>query len=243
VGTDKRERQKTGRYERAAAEMAAARKQRSRRTAVRLALGIVVVLALLFGWSLLQGDDDETATDDAPADTTSPEVTTTVPDYANPELAEEVLGREAPDPEPPPEDTAADALESQTLIEGEGEGVAAGDSITAHYIGKLADGTVFDQSWERGEPIGPIVLGQGSVIPGWDEGLIGAKIGERRHLVIGSENAYGAQGQGEIPADAPLSFDIDIVDIQPGEAAGATAPTDASGGTEDPVTATTAPAP
>jgi FK506-binding protein 2 len=60
-----------------------------------------------------------------------------------------------------------------------------------------------------------VVLGQGEVIPGWDEGLIGATIGERRHLVIGSDNAYGSTGQGEIPPDAPLAFDVDVVDIQP----------------------------
>jgi peptidylprolyl isomerase len=244
VGTDKRERQKAGRYERAAAELAAARKQRSRRTAVRLVVGVVAVLALLFGWSLLQGDDDdETATDeDVTSDTTLPEVTTTLPEYANPELAEEVLARDAPETEPPPEDTPADALESTTLIEGEGDGVAAGDSIMAMYVGKTPDGNVFDESWEEGTPIGPIVIGQGQVIPGWDEGLLGAKIGERRHLVIGADNGYGEQGQDPIPPSSPLGFDVDIVDIQPApeapEGSDPTGTPDVTAGTEIPDTTT-----
>jgi FKBP-type peptidyl-prolyl cis-trans isomerase len=207
----------------------AARRAKTRRTTVRVVVGAVVVLALLFGWSALMGGDDDgddTATSDETTDETpSPEETTTTsaaPAYTNPELAEEVLGREPPDPEPPPADTAADALEIETVTEGEGTGAQAGDIVVAHYVGKTSDGEVFDESWGRGEPITlPAPLGGGGVIPGWDEGLVGAKIGERRRLVIGSENAYGAQGtpDGAIPPDSPLAFEIDIVDIQPGATA------------------------
>ena len=224
VGTDKRDRQKAGRIARAEAEMAAARKAKRNRTIIRFVVSAVVVLALLFGWSLMAGNDnddsgDDTATGDTP-DTTlpidDPTATTAPPEYTNPELAEEVLARGAPEIEPPPEDTPADALETETLVEGEGDPAEAGDSITVHYIGKIADDTVFDQSWDRGEPF-TVQLGTGQVITGWDEGLIGATVGEQRRLVLGADNAYGDQEAGEIPANSPLAFVVDVVDIQPGE--------------------------
>jgi peptidylprolyl isomerase len=224
VGTEKRERQKVGKQERAAAEFAAARRAKKRRTAVRVAIGVVVVLAVLFGYSALQGDDDgsDTASDDTESttSTTAAETTTTSVTYSNPELAQEILDREAPDVEPPPENTPADALETETLIEGEGEAAAAGDQLTVNYTGVTPDGNVFDSSWENGQPL-PFALGQQMVIPGWDQGMVGAKIGERRRLVIGSDNAYGAEGAGEdIPPNSPLAFVVDVVDIAPGAAAG-----------------------
>lgn len=202
--------------------MAAARKSKRNRAIVRFVVSAVVVLALLFGWSLLADDSgdsgDDTATGDTSATTAATDDTTTTtaaPEYTNPELAEEVLARGAPEIEAPPEDTPADTLESETLIEGEGDAAVAGDSITVHYIGKLSDDTVFDQSWEGGEAF-TVEIGTGQVITGWDEGLIGVKIGEQRSLVLGADNAYGDQEAGEIPANSPLSFVVDVVDIQPG---------------------------
>jgi FKBP-type peptidyl-prolyl cis-trans isomerase len=206
------------------AEMTAERRAKTRRTVVRVVVAAVVILGALFAYSALTGDDGGDSTDTAADETTTSvaDSTTTTVAYSNPELAEEVLGREAPDPEPPPEDTPRDAIESETLIDGSGDtAVAAGDTVTVHYIGKVPDGSVFDSSWERGEPA-TFPIGQGEVIPGWDEGLIGAKIGERRRLVIGSDNAYGEQGRpdGGIPANSPLAFEIDIVDITQGAPAG-----------------------
>jgi peptidylprolyl isomerase len=219
VATDKRERQRAARLEKTAAELTAAKREKTKRTAVRLVVAAAVVLAVLFGVSQLMGDDDqaETPADEADTETTAPDDTTEppAPQYTNPELAEEVLGREPPEPAPPPEDTAGDALETATLIEGEGDGAEAGDIVTVHYVGVLSDGTTFDESWSRGEPF-QVPLGQGAVISGWDEGLIGATIGERRHLLIGADNAYGEADQGVIPPNSPLAFDVDVVDIQPG---------------------------
>lgn len=201
-----------------AEEAAAAKRAKAKGTALRIVIAAVVVLAVIFGASQLMGDDsdaDEAADTEVP-DTSLPEMpTTTAPSFTDPALAEEVLGREAPTPEPPPDDTPADALETTTLIEGQGEGAQAGDTVYVHYTGVLSDGTQFDSSWERGDPF-PVQLGVGQVIVGWDEGLIGAKPGERRHLLIGSDNAYGAQGQGQIPPGAPLAFDVDVIDVQPG---------------------------
>jgi peptidylprolyl isomerase len=206
------------------AQATAAKRARRRGNGIRIAVATVVVLGVLFGATLLMGDDNdgttETSGDDASTETTAADESTTdtTAAYTNPELAEEVLAREPPAPEPPPADTAVDALEATTLIEGEGEGAQAGDTVTVHYAGMLSDGTQFDESWSTGQPF-PVTLGQGAVIPGWDEGLIGAKVGERRHLLIGSDNAYGPEGRPPtIPPAAPLAFDVDIIDIQPAAA-------------------------
>jgi cyclophilin family peptidyl-prolyl cis-trans isomerase len=102
------------------------------------------------------------------------------------------------------------------LIEGTGEPANKGDSITVNYVGvRSEDGTEFDNSYDRGEPY-TITLGEGGVIEGWDEGLIGAKAGGRRQLDIPASLAYGDQGAGDViePGDA-LSFVIDVVSITP----------------------------
>jgi FKBP-type peptidyl-prolyl cis-trans isomerase len=223
VGTEKRERQKVGKQARAAAEFTAARRAKTRRTAVRVTIAVVVVLAALFAYSALSGNDDgsDTASDETTS-TTAAESTTTTVTYSNPELAQEVLDREAPDVEPPPESTPADALEKETLIEGEGDAAAAGDQLMVNYAGVTPDGNQFDSSFQEGRDPLPVQLGQGGVIPGWDQGLVGVKIGERVRLVIGSENAYGAQGNSGagIPPNSPLAFVVDVVDITPGPPAG-----------------------
>lgn len=198
------------------AEEAAARRQKTKRTGVRLGIGLAIVLALAFGYSLLSRDDDSSDNTET-ADTTTTvagDQTTTSVAYSNPELAAEVLAREPPIPANAAADTPPDAVEVETLIEGQGDGAAAGDTVTVHYVGVLSDGTEFDQSWSRGQPFAVENLGQASVIAGWNEGLVGATIGERRRLEIGSDKAYGAAGNPPtIPANAPLAFEIDVVDI------------------------------
>ena len=183
------------------------------------ALALVLVLAVVIADGVDDATDEfatattvTTDTTTGPSDTTPP---STEPSYTNPVLAAEVLARQPPVPQPPPAETAVDVLETTTLIEGDGEGAQAGGTLTVHYVGVLSDSTLFDESWSRGQPFS-VTLGQGAVIAGWDAGLVGAKIGERRHLVIGSDNAYGAEGSGGvIPRDAPLAFDVDVIDILP----------------------------
>lgn len=226
VGSEKRERQKLARLEKIEAEESAARRARNKRVAIRTAVAAVVILGGLGIYSLIAGDDsEETAADDGESTTTlAPNecppnvasVSTSVP-YANPDLAEEVFDRDPPCPEPPPEDTPPDAVQTETLTEGEGEGAVNGQTVAVQYIGRLADGTVFDESWSRGMPL-EVTLGQGQVIPGWEEGLVGAKVGERRRMVIGSAKAYGEAGSPPtIPANAPLAFEVDVVDIRAAE--------------------------
>lgn len=97
---------------------------------------------------------------------------------------------------------------------------AKGDTVMVHYTGKLTNGTVFDSSIGRGEPFG-FVLGSGMVIPGWEKGILGMKVGEKKTLTIAPEDAYGAQGvsnpaTGEviIPGNATLIFDVELVEVK-----------------------------
>jgi peptidylprolyl isomerase len=100
----------------------------------------------------------------------------------------------------------------QPLIEGDGPEVEAGQSIGVQYHGVLlSDGTVFDSSWERGQPA-QFGIGVGQVIQGWDEGLVGQKVGSQVLLVIPSEQAYGDQDRDPIPANSDLVFVVDILD-------------------------------
>lgn len=219
MGTEKRERQRAAREAKTTAQYTAAKRDKTKRTGIRVGIAAAVVLALAFGYSLLTRDDDSSDDDTATAaesTTTAADSSTTVP-YANPELAAEVLARQPPVPADGSADTPADAVDVETLIEGEGEGAKAGDTVTVHYVGVLPDGTQFDESWSGGQTFDVAPLGQAQVIAGWNEGLVGAKIGERRRLVLGSDKAYGAAGSpdGAIPPDSPLVFEIDIVDIKP----------------------------
>ncbi|KAI7731526.1 hypothetical protein M8C21_017655 [Ambrosia artemisiifolia] len=94
-----------------------------------------------------------------------------------------------------------------------------GDRIKVHYRGKLTDGTVFDSSFERGDPI-EFELGSGQVIKGWDQGLLGMCVGEKRKLKIPAKMGYGDQGSPPtIPGGATLIFDTELVAVN-GKGAG-----------------------
>jgi FKBP-type peptidyl-prolyl cis-trans isomerase len=210
--TDKRARQKAGRISRLEEQRVAdvRHQRRSRYTRIAFIVGVVLLVALAI--SFITKDDSTDVATDATTSTTAAETTTTTRAYSDPALAQEVLSRERPDVAPPPADLAKDALNVTVETEGTGADVTAADAIVAHYEGKLADGTVFDSSWERGEPSS---FSLQTVIAGWTEGIPGHKVGSRIHLEIGSEKAYGPEGAGCCPPDAPLSFTIDIVDVIP----------------------------
>ncbi|KAH9978663.1 hypothetical protein BGW80DRAFT_1280294 [Lactifluus volemus] len=89
-----------------------------------------------------------------------------------------------------------------------------GDAIKVHYTGKLfSNGNKFDSSLDRGQPL-PVTLGAGQVIKGWDEGLVGMCVGEKRTLTIPSHMAYGDRGFGSIiPANSALVFDVELVGL------------------------------
>ena len=150
-----------------------------------LALFAVIITAVLIG----QGGGDE-----------EPESTI--------EERQDKPSVEIPKGDPPSE------LEIEDLTVGDGDEAQAGDSLTVDYVGVLYEtGDEFDSTFEEPAPF-QLVLGQGSVIPGWDEGLEGMKVGGRRQLVIPPEQAYGSQGRPpDIPPDATLVFVIDLLAV------------------------------
>lgn len=100
------------------------------------------------------------------------------------------------------------------LQEGTGDVAQNGQVVNVHYRGTFEDGSKFDSSYDRGEPFS-FTLGAGQVIKGWDQGVLGMKVGEKRNLVIGPELAYGAQGYpGAIPPNATLVFEVELVGIK-----------------------------
>lgn len=101
----------------------------------------------------------------------------------------------------------------QDIIVGSGKAAANGDTLNAHYIGTLEDGTKFDSSYDRGQPI-QFVLGAGQLIKGWELGLVGMKEDGKRKLIIPPELGYGSRGAGGmIPPNAILLFEIELVNI------------------------------
>ena len=127
-------------------------------------------------------------------------------------------------PAAPASPAAAEAPKERTtesglkIVEVEaGDGVSkAGDTVWVHYTGTLENGTKFDSSRDRGEAFS-FVLGEGRVIKGWDEGVAGMKVGDKRKLIIPSNLGYGAQGAGgQIPPNATLLFDVELLGIKRG---------------------------
>ncbi len=109
--------------------------------------------------------------------------------------------------------TTPSGLMYEVVNEGTGaETPTAGTTVQAHYTGKLLDGTKFDSSYDRGQPIS-FGVGQGQVIKGWDEAFLGMKKGEKRVLIIPPGLAYGPAGRGPIPPNATLVFDVELVDF------------------------------
>jgi peptidylprolyl isomerase len=96
---------------------------------------------------------------------------------------------------------------------GTGEAVKKGDTVEINYVGTLTNGTKFDASADHGGPF-TTQIGVGQVIKGWDEGVIGMKVGGKRKLVIPPSLGYGDQAAGSIPANSTLIFEVELVGIK-----------------------------
>ncbi len=106
----------------------------------------------------------------------------------------------------------ASGLYVQDLTAGTGDEATSGDSVIVHYEGWLSNGTKFDSSRDRNEPFS-FLLGAGFVIQGWDEGLVGMRVGGFRKLVIPPGLGYGVNGFLSIPGNATLVFDIELLEV------------------------------
>ena len=111
-------------------------------------------------------------------------------------------------------DETASGLRYKVLQNGDGKQATKGATVSVHYKGQLLDGTVFDSSYKRKQPI-DFAIGVGQVIAGWDEGIQLLKVGDKARLVIPSNLAYGEAGAGGvIPPNATLIFDVELMDVK-----------------------------
>jgi FKBP-type peptidyl-prolyl cis-trans isomerase len=109
---------------------------------------------------------------------------------------------------------ASGGLKMIDVTEGTGRVAKAGDTVTVHYTGRLANGKKFDSSVDRNEPF-KFKLGAREVIQGWDQGVAGMKEGGKRKLIIPPELGYGATGAGpDIPPNAELHFDVELLSVR-----------------------------
>ena len=106
--------------------------------------------------------------------------------------------------------TTASCLQIIEVEIGEGDAAQAGERVSVHYTGYLEDGTIFDDSVQRGEPI---AFSLERVIQGWQEGIPGMQVGGKLRLIIPPELAYGENPPGDIPANATLIFDVQLLEL------------------------------
>ena len=153
--------------------------------------GSLALLGLLVAIVLLAGGDDDGEGGGATAEPTAEKPAVEIPDGPAP-----------------------DTLQVEDLVEGEGDGAEAGDKLSVQYVGVLyKGGKEFDSNWGSGKPF-ELELGAGGVIPGWDQGLEGMKVGGTRKLTIPPQLAYGKQGSPPaIPPNSALVFVVELVGI------------------------------
>ncbi len=158
-------------------------------------LAVLVALALA-------GCQQGKSTTSTPSSTTPP-----APQVATPPAPTEApaAGKEV---------TTPSGLKYQDLVVGNGPLAESGSQVTVHYTGWLTDGTKFDSSLDRNQPF-PFTIGAGQVIPGWDEGVKGMRVGGKRKLTIPSDLAYGEAGRPPvIPPNATLVFDVELLSVR-----------------------------
>ena len=110
--------------------------------------------------------------------------------------------------------TTQSGLKYTDVVVGTGAEAKTGQTAVVHYTGWLTDGKKFDSSKDRGQPFS-FPLGRGQVIKGWDEGVVGMKVGGKRELMIPPDLGYGARGAGGvIPPNATLKFEVELLDLK-----------------------------
>ena len=149
----------------------------------------------------------DTTETEAPTPTATPKIT------ATPKAAVPAPKMSTPKSATSKTITTPSGLKYEDTVVGKGAVATAGQNVTVHYRGKLTNGTIFDESYKRGQPF-DFPLGGGQVIKGWDEGVAGMRVGGKRKLTIPSELGYGASGAGNtIPPNATLVFDVELLKV------------------------------
>jgi peptidylprolyl isomerase len=113
-----------------------------------------------------------------------------------------------------PKQTAITGLEIHDLTVGKGAVALTGKTVTVNYTGWLTNHTKFDSSLDPGRTPFNFTVGAGMVIPGWEKGVVGMKVGGKRRLKISPELAYGRAGRGPIPPNATLIFEIELLGVK-----------------------------
>ncbi len=191
----------------------------TRTTAAALSAALLALTAAGCGESTKPGAADQAISASTP-DTSSTEAATTSTEAKAPEASGEGGGAVLPISKdltkkpaiPKPKGDAPSDLVIKDIVVGKGKAAKKGSEISVKYVGvSYSTGEQFDASWDRGDEF-PFTLGEGNVIAGWDEGVVGMKEGGRRELVIPAEKAYGAAGQPPaIGPDETLVFVIDLI--------------------------------
>ncbi len=120
---------------------------------------------------------------------------------------------------PPVYQSTASGVHFVDLLPGEGKAARTGDRVALHYVGRLEGGEMFDDSRDRGAPLA-FVLGSATVLPAWEEALVGMRAGGRRELTIPPHLAYGDEGlPGVIPPGATLVLDVELLEVGPADGA------------------------
>ena len=135
------------------------------------------------------------------------------PSNKDKEIMEETQSTTISEPVVGEEITTESGLKYIDDVLGAGDFPKTGDKVKVHYTGTLEDGTKFDSSIDKGQPI-TFPLGQGRVIKGWDEAIALMSKGEKRTLIIPPKIGYGAQGKGPIPPNSTLIFEVELVDFR-----------------------------
>jgi FKBP-type peptidyl-prolyl cis-trans isomerase len=180
-------------------------------TGIAVALAVIIVVGLLFFGKqiftrLPTSPVTALATSTDAADQTS----------STTNIAPNSTSMDTPETTSAPSDIPANVTQLMTKDEvvGTGTEAKAGDSVTVQYVGMLTNGTVFDASANHGTQGFTFNLGAGQVIKGWDEGVVGMKVGGKRELVIPASLGYGAQAVGSIPANSTLVFEVELQSVQ-----------------------------
>ncbi len=169
----------------------------------RLALLILAGALAPVAFAACGGDDDDTA--DTPTSSATSPTTGGSPSPA-------ATATEGPITLQNPTTTPS-GLKYEDIVLGTGASPQQAGRVTVHYTGKFLDGKKFDSSVDRGQPF-TFVIGVGQVIKGWDEGVATMKVGGKRNLIIPAALAYGSRGQGPIPPNTDLYFEVELISVQ-----------------------------